>query len=223
MFAEIILYLESILIVYGPLGVFLASIIEEVIAPIPSTLVIMGTSFIVLKGAIISIDAFLKLFLNIVLPASLGVTIGSLFVYGITYFAGKPFLERWGKYLGVSWEDIEITEKKFEKSRSDELVLFLVRAVPIIPSVAISAFCGFIRFDLKKYLIITFMGTLVRAFILGFVGWQFGSMYQTAADEISYLEEISIIVILTSAVLYIIYKKKFKKNKQILSQNSLKS
>jgi len=211
MFAEIILYLENILFVYGPLGVFIASIIEEVIAPIPSTLVIMGTSFIVLKGAVISIDAFLKLFLNIVLPASLGVTIGSLFVYGIAYFAGKPFLERWGKYLGVSWEDIEKTEKKFQKSRSDELVLFLVRAVPIIPSVAISALCGFIRFDLKKYLVITFFGTLVRAFILGFIGWQFGSMYQTLADEISYLEEVSVILILISAVLYFIYKKKLKK------------
>ena len=208
MFAEVILYLENILMVYGPLGVFLASIVEEVIAPIPSTLVIMGTSFIVLKGATISPDAFLKLFINIVLPASLGVTIGSLFVYTIAYFAGKPFLERWGKYLGVSWEDLEKAEKKFEKSRSDEIILFLVRAVPVVPSVAISAFCGFIRFDLKKYLIITFLGTLVRAFLLGFIGWQFGSLYQTAADEISYLEEISLAVIIVAIVVYIIYKKK---------------
>jgi Uncharacterized membrane-associated protein len=194
--------------VYGPLGVFLASIVEEVIAPTPSTLVIMGTSFIVLKGATISPDAFLKLFINIVLPASLGVTIGSLFIYTIAYFAGKPFLERWGKYLGVSWEDLEKAEKKFEKSRSDEIILFPVRAVPVVPSVAISAFCGFIRFDLKKYLIITFLGTLVRAFLLGFIGWQFGSLYQTAADEISYLEEISLAVIIVAIVVYIIYKKK---------------
>ena len=211
MFAEIILYLESILMVYGPLGVLIASIVEEIIAPIPSTLVIMGTSFIVLKGAVISPDTIFKLFLNIVLPASIGVTIGSLFVYGISYFAGKPFLERGGKYFGISWEDIEKTEKKFEESRSDEFLLFMVRAVPIIPSVAISAFCGFIRFDIKKYLIITFIGTLVRAFLLGFIGWQFGSMYQTAADEISYLEEISLTVIITVFVLYIIYKKKLKK------------
>lgn len=213
MFAELILYLESILIAYGPLGVFIGSIIEEIIAPIPSTLIIMGTSFIMLKGAAISPVTFFNLFINIVLPASLGVTIGSLFVYGITYFAGKPFLERWGKYLGVSWEDIEKTEKKFEKSRSDEIVLFLVRAFPVIPSVAISAFCGFIRFDLKKYVIITFLGTLVRAFILGFIGWQFGSMYQAAADEISYLEEIGVAVLIIAILVYVIYQKKFKKNK----------
>ena len=54
---------------------------------------------------------FLKLFIYIVLPAALGVTVGSLFVYAIAYFAGKPFLERWGKYLGISWEDLEKTER----------------------------------------------------------------------------------------------------------------
>lgn len=219
MLAEIVLFLENILMVYGPLGVFVASIIEEVIAPIPSTIVIMGTSFIVLKGAVISWGAFFKLFINIVLPAALGVTIGSLFIYGIAYFAGKPFIERWGKYLGVSWDDIQKTEKKFEKSRSDELILFITRAVPIVPSVAISAFCGFIRFDLKKYAIITFLGTIVRAFILGFIGWQFGSIYQTAANEIAYLEEISVVVIIIAAVLFFIYKKKIKNNKQVYKTN----
>jgi membrane protein DedA with SNARE-associated domain len=215
LFAELILYLESILLAYGPLGVFLGSIIEEIIAPIPSTLIIMGTSFIMLKGVAISPDSLINLFINIVLPASLGVTIGSLFVYAITYYLGKPFLERWGKYLGVSWGDIEKAEDKFEKSRSDEILLFIVRAVPILPSVAISAFCGFVRFDLKKYVIITFFGTLVRAFILGFIGWQFGSIYQAAADEISYLEEIGLAVVVIAIVGYIIYKKKFKRNKDV--------
>jgi len=56
MFEGIILYLESLLAIYGPLGVFIASIVEEVIAPIPSTLVIMGTSFVVLKGSAISLN-----------------------------------------------------------------------------------------------------------------------------------------------------------------------
>jgi membrane protein DedA with SNARE-associated domain len=211
MLNEVILYLENILIAYGPLGVFLASIVEEIIAPIPSTLVIMGTSFVVLKGSAISLDTFLKLFMNIVLPASLGVTLGSLLVYGITYFAGKPFLKRWGRYLGVSWEDIEKAQKKFEQGYSDDIMLFTVRAIPVIPSVAISAFCGFIRFDVKKYIIITFLGTLVRAFILGFIGWQFGSLYQSAADEISYLEEISLITIVIIIAAFILYKKKYSK------------
>lgn len=197
--------------IYGPLGIFIASIVEEIIAPIPSTLVIMSTSFLMFKGTVISADSVFKLFTNIVLPASAGVTLGSLLIYSIGYFLGKPFLERWGKFLGVSWEDIEKAQDKFKSSSSDDLLLFILRAIPIVPSVAISVFCGFIRFNIKNYIIITFLGTLVRSFILGFIGWQFGSMYQTAAAEISYLEEIGLAVIIIVVAVYLIYQKKFKK------------
>jgi len=73
---------------------------------------------------------------------------------------------------------------------------------------------------LVKYVIITFLGTMVRAFILGFIGWQFGSMYQSVADEISYLEEITVAVILIAVILYFIYKKKLKKSKTLNKASS---
>lgn len=207
MFEELILYLESILLAYGPLGVFLGSIIEEIIAPIPSTLVIMGTSFIILKGAVISLETVYSLFINVVLPASVGVTLGSLFIYGLAYYLGKELIDRWGKYLGVSWENIEKAQDKFEESSSDEIILFVVRALPVVPSVAVNVFSGFLRYNLKKFVIITFLGTLVRAFILGFLGWQFGSFYQTIATEISYLEEISVAVIVIGLIIYFLWRK----------------
>jgi membrane protein DedA with SNARE-associated domain len=207
LFEELILYLESILLAFGPLGVFLGSIIEEIIAPIPSTLVIMGTSFIILKGAVISPETVYSLFINVVLPASVGVTLGSLFIYSLAYYLGKELIDRWGKYLGVSWENIEKAQDKFEESSSDEIILFVVRALPVVPSVAINVFSGFVRYNLKKFVIITFLGTLVRAFILGVLGWQFGSFYQTIATEISYLEEISVAVIVIGLIIYFLWGK----------------
>lgn len=211
MFEEIILYLESVLLAYGSLGVFLGSIVEEIIAPIPSTLVIMGTSFIILKGTVISPETVFSLFVNVVLPASVGVTIGSLLIYTLAYYLGKELIDRLGKYLGVSWENIEKAQSKFEESRSDEVVLFIVRALPVVPSIAINVFCGFVRYDLRKFVVITFLGTLIRAFILGFLGWQFGSLYQTISTEISYLEEISVVVIVLSIIIYFLYEKYKKK------------
>jgi len=53
--------------------------------------------------------------------------------------------------------------------------------------------------------VITFLGTLIRAFILGFLGWQFGSLYQTISTEISYLEEISVVVIVIALVIYFLW------------------
>lgn len=200
------------LLAYGPLGVFLGSIIEEIIAPIPSTLVIMGTSFIILQGAAISPETIFSLFINVVLPASVGVTIGSLLIYTLAYYLGKELIDRLGKYLGVSWENIEKAQSKFEESRSDEVVLFILRALPVVPSIAINVFCGFVRYDLKKFVVITFLGTLVRAFILGFLGWQFRSLYQTISTEISYLEEISVVVIVLSIIIYFLYEKYKKRD-----------
>jgi len=205
LFEEIILYLESVLLAYGSLGVFLGSIVEEIIAPIPSTLVIMGTSFIILQGAAISPETIFSLFINVVLPASVGVTIGSLLIYTLAYYLGKELIDRLGKYLGVSWENIDKAQSKFEESRSDEVILFTVRALPVVPSIAINVFCGFVRYDLKKFVVITFLGTLIRAFILGFLGWQFGSLYQTISTEISYLEEISVVVIVIALVIYFLW------------------
>ncbi|HTX60957.1 MAG TPA: VTT domain-containing protein [Methanobacterium sp.] len=211
MFEQIILYLEGILLAYGALGVFIGSIVEEIIAPIPSTLIIMGTSFILLKGVAITPETLFTLFMFVVLPASIGVTIGSSAIYILAYYIGKEFVDRWGKYLGISWGSLEKAQKKFENSRSDEILLFLVRAIPVVPSIAINVFCGFIRYDLKKFLVITFLGTMVRAFILGFLGWQFGSFYQSISTEISGLEEISLAVIILVIIIYIGYMKYGKK------------
>lgn len=200
-------YLQSFFIEYGAIGVFLGSIIEEIIAPIPSTIIILGSSFFILEGQIIGLTSITILFLNVALPAALGMTIGSLFIYGICYYIGKPFIAKWGKYLAINWEDIEKTDEKFQEQTKDEIILYGVRAIPAIPSVAISAFCGVIRYDLKKYIIITFLGGLTRATILGFLGWQFGNVYKNIANQISFLEEIVVIAIFVSIIGYILYKK----------------
>jgi len=207
MLSEIFIYIEQFMVNYGAIGVFVASFLEEIIAPIPSTLVVMGSSFFMLKNDVISSYSILKLFTYVVFPASLGMTLGSLLIYGIAYFAGKPFIMRWGKYMGLSCKDIQNTNQHFKKDRNN-IILFTLRAVPVVPSVAISAFCGFIRFDFKNYLLYSFLGSLVRTTILGFIGWQFGRYYLSISQEISYLEEIVLVVMIMAVIAYLIYKNK---------------
>jgi membrane protein DedA with SNARE-associated domain len=210
MLGELITNVEHIVVAYGAFGVFLASIIEEVIAPIPSSVVVIGSSYFLMKDPTISIISVEKLFFLIALPASIGVTIGSLFAYFITYYAGKPFIDKWGKYLGLSWDEIEIAEERFANTYKDELLLFFLRFIPITPSVVVNAFCGFIRYDIKKYILITFFGTLGRVFMLGFIGWQFGNFYQSISTQISYTENIAAVCIIITLIGFIIYRIKRK-------------
>lgn len=211
MLEYIIKLLESFFINYGSWGVFIGCIIEEIIAPIPSTIVILGSSMFILDGEIITISSFLKLLLEVSFPAALGMTIGSLFIYFLCYFIGKEFIIKWGKYFTLNWEDFEKTSKRIENQEQTDIFLFGVRAIPIIPSVVISAFCGIIRYDIKKYILITFFGGFIRATILGFIGWQFGSFYDTISNDISSLEEIVLIIIIIGLIAWFIKRKREKK------------
>lgn len=213
MLEAVTIQLQSFFIDYGAIGVFLGCIIEEIIAPIPSTIIILGSSFFILEGQAIGLNSITNLILNISIPAALGMTIGSLFIYGLCYYIGKPFINKWGKYLAIRWEDIEKTDEKLQNQNKDEVILFGIRAIPIVPSVAISAFCGIIRYDLKKYILITFLGGLVRATVLGFLGWQFGTIYRDISNQISFLEEIVIIIGVIGVIGYILYNKRKKDKK----------
>src|SRR3989344_5541475 len=138
MISNLVTFSENLFVTYGAWGVFFASIIEEVVAPIPSSLVMMGAGFSFLDGVPITVLSLGSLVVMVILPAALGVTVGSLFIYTIAYFAGKPFLKKYGKYVGVSWQSVEETESRFASRHADFLTLFVLRAVPIVPSVVIS-------------------------------------------------------------------------------------
>lgn len=203
--------LQSFFIDYGVFGVFFANMIEEIIAPIPSSIIILGSSFFILEGQTININSILTLIFHISIPTALGATTGSLVIYGLSYHIGKPFISKWGKFFGIQWEDIEKIEKKFGEYSRDEIILYITRTLPILPSVAIGVFCGIIRYDLKKYIIITFLGGLTKATIIGFIGWQFGNAYREIAGQISFLEEIFFIIIVIGIIGYILYNKKKSK------------
>jgi hypothetical protein len=66
---------------HGALGIFLMSLLEEIVAPIPSVIVVMWSSFFIMGTDPLNLASFIKLFLNVSVPASLGLTIGSLFFY----------------------------------------------------------------------------------------------------------------------------------------------
>lgn len=176
MIGEFVQFVETYLIPLGAAGVFAAAFLEEVVAPIPSAAVMMTSGFFFLKGGW-SPGLAKDLVLSVALPIALGVTVGSLFVYGIAYASGKPALARWGKWFGLSWKDIEAAERRLEAKHADTAAVFALRVVPIVPNVAISAISGVMRLHIGKYLAATFLGTFIRALALGAAGWQLGALY----------------------------------------------
>ncbi len=211
MLTSILTGLEGFIVSYGPWAVFGGSILEQVVTPIPSSVVVLGASFFLMKGVAMSAGSLQTMFFNISIPAALGVTLGSLLYYGISYKIGIPFVERAGKYLGVSVEDLEGVEKRVKESRYENLFLFTARCVPVIPSIAISLFCGLIRYNPRNYVLITFFGAMVQASILGIIGWQFGNFYLTLSEGLSFIDNIILVVLVLVVVIFVLKKRSEKK------------
>lgn len=204
-FEEIAVWLFELIRAYGPISVFIGVVLEEVIVPIPSPLVLMGAGALLIPAGIPLSSALPMIFFNIVIPASFGTVIGSFFVYGIGYYGGKPLLKRFGRFIDFKWEDVEKTSKKLGKGRKLWLSIAILRAVPVFPTSPVSFLSGALRLDPKKYAVATFIGSIPRIFVLAFLGWYFGSAYASVAGSLSLMENVLLISVLL-VVAYFLYK-----------------
>lgn len=198
---------------YGVLGVFFLSLIEEIVAPVPSALALMAAGFFLIPQGLPFSDIVLPALLQVILPASVGLTLGSLFIYSVAYLGGKPLIIRWGKLFGVTWEKLERAEARFTKGGADEAIIFALRAVPVTPNFLISAVCGLVRYPVKEFIVLTFFGGVVRAILMGFLGWSVGAAYIQYAAQLSSLANLiaaSAVFILAVFALILLVKRRLR-------------
>ena len=212
MIDSIVVYIQSIISNYGALGVFGVTIIEEIITPIPSAIIPLMAGFFLLPSTMSFAEILLRGILIIALPVSIGISIGSTLVYILGFFGGKPAIEKSKKLTGINWQEIIKMEEKVTRGDRDEIALFIFRLIPIVPGFAISCFCGVVRYPFQKFIIITFFGSFVRAFILGIIGWQVGELYVNYADIISRFEKIIFLIILFLLSIFLAYRYFVKKS-----------
>ena len=192
---ELVGWLMDSIRAYGPWSVFIGVIIESVIVPIPSPLVIMGAGFILISPELSATDALLSILLLIVLPGSVASTLGAYIGYGIGYVGGKPLVEKWKGYLGFSWGEVEAMEQRLHAGQVSALIFFL-RALPIFPLSVISAAAGLIRLPLKQFTLWTFYGSIPRCLFLGYFGWLVGETYYQIAYGLDRAESLVSLILL---------------------------
>lgn len=200
MLDHLIEYIQVIIAEYGAWGVFAATILEEVVAPIPSPIVPLAGGFFGLDPSLSWTQAAVRAVFTVAVPVTIGIGLGSSAVYAIGYFGGKPIIERYKKFLGLSWADVDRVEKKLTSGTADELILLALRVVPIIPGVGISGFCGLVRYPFLSFLTITLVGAFLRAMALALIGWQVGELYSEYSETIEKFENYILFGVLIIAV-----------------------
>lgn len=196
--------------VLGWAGVFYASLLEEFIHVVPTSVVQLTAGAILLSGTPLSWALVGKSILIIGLPAAVGVTVGALPYFALGWFGGKPAVEKWGKWLGVSWKLVEDFDKKLSRTWWDELVFTGLRVLPFIPSIPISLGAGVVRLPLRTYLTGSFVGTFIRASVMGVIGATIGSRVSVLGKFMTHGEYAGLFIIVIVCVVgwWMITKKK---------------
>lgn len=183
-----------------PLFVIIGVFVEEVVAPIPSPLVMTLAGSISLSQN----QPWIYLFYLAVIGA-ISKTIGSYLIYKIADKLEDIVIDKFGRFLGVSHSDTEGLGKFLSKGNRDDLALFLMRALPIVPTAPVSIISGLIKTDIKTYLISTFLGLLVRNSIYLYVGHASFGALESLNQGFDSLENIGYLFILSIILMFVIW------------------
>jgi membrane protein DedA with SNARE-associated domain len=144
--------------------------IESTAIPLPSEVVMplggwklveendLGFWFVVLAG----------------LAGAVGSLLGSLIEYYVARAGGRPLIEKYGKYLLITYADLDRADRWF--ATRGELTVFVARMIPGVRGfIAIPA--GIARMNVLRFSIFTFIGAFPWTFGLALGGYLLGANY----------------------------------------------
>jgi len=153
---------------WGYLGIFAAMVLENVVPPIPSELIMPLAGFYVGQGQLN--------FLGVVLAGLLGTVVGALPWYGIGRLVNEQRLKHWverhGRWVGVSVQELDQSRTWFQ--RHGAAVVFWGRLIPAIRTL-ISVPAGVELMPFGSFLFWTTAGSLIWNLALTAAGWALGS------------------------------------------------
>jgi membrane protein DedA with SNARE-associated domain len=191
----------SVISSIGYFGVFLLMIMESMILPVPSELVMPFAGFLIASGEMN--------FWMIVIFATLGSLVGSLISYYLGKYGGNKLVLKYGNYFLLNEEHLKKTEKWF--SKKGELTIFIGRFIPIVRHI-ISIPAGIGKMNLKKFMIYTLIGAGIWNAFLTYIGFILGNNWERIQEYSDYVS-FGVLAILVVLIGYFVYKQIKKKKK----------
>lgn len=159
---------------YG--GVVLLMAIESACIPLPSEVIMPFSGYLVhthrfnLFG---DENVFLNL-LAVAVAGAVGCVLGSLVAYWAGMYGGRPFIEKYGRFILVSRRDLDLADRWF--ARYGEVIVFASRMLPAVRTfIAFPA--GVARMNLTRFTVYTFVGSLPWCLGLAYVGQVLGAQW----------------------------------------------
>lgn len=190
LFSETVIHLIESL---GYWGIFLGMTIESACIPLPSEIIMTFAGYVVYEGKMA--------FWGVVLVGTLGNLVGSLIAYYVGWWGGRPLLEKYGKYIMITHNKLNLADEWFEKYGHEAVLIS--RMLPGLRTF-ISLPAGITHMNLKKFILYTVIGSLPWCFVLTYIGVLMGPNWTTIESYFHYLD-ILVGIGVVVFIAYIIY------------------
>ncbi len=158
----------------GYLGLFAAMALANVGAPVGSEIVLPAAGALAATGHLSSV------WLAILLAVGAEL-FGQTVAYAIGRFGGRPFLDRYGKYVRFHHRELERVERFFE--RYGKFSIFICRFIPVVRGV-VGIPAGIAEMPLAPFYLWTFCGSTIFCAGLILLGSALGAHAHEAVDTI---------------------------------------
>ena len=170
--------------------------LESAALPVPSEVVMPFAGYLAYQGVF-------NIYLISILGA-LGCTAGSVLSYYVGYKGGRPFIEKYGKYVYIETSQMQLAETWFNKY--GDRAVFFSRLLPVVRTF-ISLPAGIGKYDLRKLVTFSFIGSLPWCFALAYVGFYLGPFWMKIIGFFNGLD----IVVVVSIIIIVLYYWKLRK------------
>ncbi|MEO6991282.1 MAG: DedA family protein [Candidatus Baltobacteraceae bacterium] len=133
---------------------------------------------------------------------TLGEVLGAAILYTIGYYGGRPFVARWGRYVGLSLHKLDIAHAFYE--RYGKKTVFICRFIPIIRGVS-SLPAGISQMQKRYFFTYTTLGSAIFCIGLAALGGQVGNHVDAIQPYIHAIAYGILGLVIVAAIAYVAY------------------
>jgi membrane protein DedA with SNARE-associated domain len=199
-FAFISSFIINVISNSGYLGITVLMALESACIPIPSEIIMPFAGFLVWE---MRFDLW-----AVVLWGAVGNLLGSIVAYLVGFYGGRPLIEKYGKYVLISRQDLDAAQRWFRKYGS--VSVFFSRMLPIVRTF-ISLPAGIARMPFWRFVFYTFLGSLPWAYVLTYAGIVSGENWPILETYFKKFDWL-ILTLIVLGLGWVTYKKIKRKN-----------
>ena len=175
---------------YG--GIVLLMAIESACIPLPSEVIMPFSGYLVSTGA-------MQMW-GVALAGAVGCVLGSLVAYYAGAWGGRPLVEKYGRYVLISHHDLDLADRWFQ--RHGDITIFIGRLLPVIRTfIAFPA--GVSRMAMGRFVVYTFVGSLIWCWVLAWIGMKLGQHWDTLGEYFHRFDIVIGLMLLAAIVWYV--------------------